>query len=702
MSGNDELLSGRYRPGRLIGVGGMSDVFEAEDTLLGRKVAIKKMRADLARDENFLARFRREARNAAMLNHPSIVSVYDTGETDGPMGTVPFIIMELVEGETLRDIVRREGPMEPRRACQIMASVCDALEFSHQAGIIHRDVKPANIMLTKMGKVMVMDFGIARALGDSTSMTQTAAVLGTAQYLSPEQARGKSADARSDIYAVGCVLYEALTGNPPFTGETPLSVAYQHVQDQPPRLEEHLSHLPEGQVRALDSVLMTAMAKDPMERYDSAADFAADLRRIAKGQVPLAVAHHHPSDVDNVPTTTFAPQTSVAESTPAAAAGAAGAAAGAGAAEMAGTTPAHAAPDKQGSVGKHESPAAAQEKEKTSKTKALAWALAALLLLGGVGYGSYQLFTANNASETVAIPQVAGMHVNEATRTLENAGFTVTRTDEPNPDVQRDYVIASDPAYGSGLPKGSRINLRVSSGPEITGVPDVRDMKAEDARAALEKAGLIVDPKLREEPHEEIARGHVIDQSPAAGSQVSKGTRVTLTVSTGLETKRVPDVTGQSLDSARTTLESMGFVVQVTEEDSDRPAGEVIGVPQAGETLTVGTTVEVRVSRGNQIKMPNLEGKSFSDAEKALRDAGFTGEIRKGSTTTLDVSKINRVEKTEPRADSLINKDGAVNIYVYQLGPSESPSSSTSNAPAVPGAPIDGEDLPIPGNNLDN
>lgn len=690
MSGNDELLSGRYRPGRLIGVGGMSDVFEADDTLLGRKVAVKKMRADLARDENFLARFRREAKNAAMLNHESIVSVYDTGETDGPMGKVPFIVMELVEGETLRDIIRREGSMEPRRACQIMASVCDALEFSHKAGIIHRDIKPANIMLTKMGKVMVMDFGIARALGDSTSMTQTAAVLGTAQYLSPEQARGKSADARSDIYAAGCVLYEALTGNPPFTGETPLSVAYQHVQDQPPRLDENLTHLPEGQIKALDAVLMTAMAKDPMERYDSAADFAADLRRIAKGQVPLAVAHHHPADAaDSVPTTTFEPQTGSPQVVPAAVSGAAAAAA--------------AAPDggAQGKAGV-EKPAAsatiAAEKEpkKSSTGKTLAWLLAALLLLGGVGYGSYQLFTADKTAETVAIPQVAGMHVNEATRMLEDAGFTVTRTDEPNPDVQREYVIASDPAFGSGLPKGSRINLRVSSGPEITDVPDVRDMKAEDARTELEKAGLIVDAKLREEPHEEIARGHVIDQSPAAGSQVSKGTRVTLTVSTGLETKQVPNVTGQSLDAARATLESMGFVVQVTEEDSDRPQGEVLSVPQAGETLTVGTTVEVRVSRGNQIKMPNVEGKTFDEAEQALRDAGFTGEIRKGTSSTLDITKLNRVEKTEPRSGSLVTKDSAVNIYVYELGPSQSSSAPSSTSESVP--PL--ENLPVPGANL--
>ena len=301
MTTGDELLSGRYRLGGLIGVGGMSDVYSASDTLLGREVAVKMMRADLARDESFLERFRREAKNAAFLNHPVIVSVFDTGETEGPMGTVPYIVMELVQGETLRDIVRREGPMDPRRAASILADVCDALDFSHRQGIIHRDVKPANIMLTNTGAVKVMDFGIARALGDSTTMTQTAAVIGTAQYLSPEQARGKPADARSDIYSVGCVLFEALTGQPPFTGETPLSVAYQHVQDDPPLPSELVKGLSDEEGTALDAVLLTAMAKDPAERYDTAADLAEELRRISRGEVPLAALPHLDDDEPSAP-----------------------------------------------------------------------------------------------------------------------------------------------------------------------------------------------------------------------------------------------------------------------------------------------------------------------------------------------------------------------------------------------------------------
>lgn len=677
MSGNDDLLSGRYRLGELIGVGGMSDVYRAEDTVLGRSVAVKMMRADLARDENFLARFRREAKNSALLNHPSIVSVYDTGETDSPMGRVPFIVMELIQGETLRDLVRREGRLDPKKAASIMASVCDALTASHHAGIIHRDIKPANIMLTNTGKVKVMDFGIARALGDSTAMTQTAAVLGTAQYLSPEQARGKTADARSDIYAVGCVLFEAITGAPPFTGETPLSVAYQHVQDQPPRPSEKLNTDP-NTAQALDAVLLTAMAKDPMERYDTAEDFAQDLRRLARGEDPLALAHHGAHD-DDAKTTEFlpaAPSDAETRVTPAQQATPAPVPAPAPTPEP---EKAAAQPEAPAQIANTDEP----EKKKGGAGKTVALVAAALVALGGVGYGAYQLFNSSTEVETVAIPQVEGLNVNEATQVLEQAGFVVNRVDEPNPDVPRDTVIATEPGVGSGLPEGSRIKLRVSSGPELTNVPDVRDKQAEEARRLLEEAGLVVNPKLQEEPNEDVPRGNVIEQSPAAGSQVSKGTRVTLTVSSGIETKTVPDVTGQTLDSARTTLESAGFVVEVVEVDSTEKQGTVVEVPQKGTELTVGTTVELHVSRGNQIKMPRVEGQTLSDAEKALTDAGFEGTIRTEEVTTLDLSKVDHVEKAEPSAGSKLNKDGEVTLRVYRLGVAPE-SSEEEPAPEPP------------------
>ncbi|WP_298086811.1 Stk1 family PASTA domain-containing Ser/Thr kinase [uncultured Corynebacterium sp.] len=664
MTNGDELLSGRYRLGGIIGVGGMSDVYEASDTLLGREVAVKMMRADLARDENFLERFRREAKNAALLNHSSIVAVYDTGETEGPMGTVPFIVMELVQGETLRDIVRREGPLDPRRASSILADVCGALDFSHRQGIIHRDVKPANIMLTNTGAVKVMDFGIARALGDSTTMTQTAAVLGTAQYLSPEQARGKTADARSDIYSVGCVFFETLTGKPPFTGETPLSVAYQHVQDDPPLPSSLLEGLSDEEGTALDAVLLTAMAKDPSERYDTAADLAEELHRIQRGEVPLAAVHHlDDDDYEPAPTTEFAPQRR------------AGAGAVAGAAAAAGgelsPRPRRESPERREARLAREAKAAEAERRR-GRMKAIAGLLAVLLLVGGVGLVSFRMFTGDSAqTETVAIPQVEGMPAAEAQELLESAGFSVDRVDEPHPDIPRNHAIGTEPAFGSGLPNGSSITLRVSSGREITDVPDVRDLPAEEARELLEEAGLHVDPELREEPSATIARGHVIEQSPAAGSQVSKGTRVQLMVSSGPEIRTVPDVTGQNLDFARATLESAGFEVQVREVDSVEPAGRVVEVPQAGQNLAVGTSIEVVVSRGNQMRVPDVAGRQAGEAERAIRDAGFEGDFRRVPVNTMDPTRVGTVRGTSPGQGEVADKGGTVTLEVYELGVGE-------------------------------
>ncbi|MGZ4523543.1 MAG: Stk1 family PASTA domain-containing Ser/Thr kinase, partial [Mycobacteriaceae bacterium] len=278
-------LSDRYELGETLGFGGMSEVHLGRDLRLDRDVAVKILRADLARDPSFYLRFRREAQNAASLNHPAIVAVYDTGEADTDEGPLPYIVMEYVDGETLRDIVRAEGPFSPRRAMEVMGDVCAALDFSHRNGIIHRDVKPANIMINRAGSVKVMDFGIARAIADGAStMTQTAAVIGTAQYLSPEQARGEQVDARSDVYAAGCVLFELLTGEPPFTGDSPVAVAYQHVREDPRPPSTVYSEVP----ATLDSIVLKAMSKNPANRYQSAGDMRTDLVRVLAGNRPTA------------------------------------------------------------------------------------------------------------------------------------------------------------------------------------------------------------------------------------------------------------------------------------------------------------------------------------------------------------------------------------------------------------------------------
>jgi predicted Ser/Thr protein kinase len=278
------LLSERYELGKMLGYGGTSDVHRGRDIRLGREVAIKVLQANLARNQQVQHRFRKEAQNAATLKHPTIVAVYDTGEMQSPYGSLPYIVMEFVDGRTLSDIIKSEGAMDEQQAIETMADVCAALDFSHRGGIIHRDVKPANVMITKSGAVKVMDFGIARALADGGGVTQTGAVIGTAHYLSPEQARGEAVDARSDVYAAGCVLYKLLTGSPPFTGDSPVAVAYQHVREDPKRPSQENPDVSP----ALDAVVLRSMSKNPANRYQSAAEMRSDLVRVLAGQRPQA------------------------------------------------------------------------------------------------------------------------------------------------------------------------------------------------------------------------------------------------------------------------------------------------------------------------------------------------------------------------------------------------------------------------------
>ena len=652
-----QLLGGRYELGDVIGYGGMADVYTATDTLLGRDVAIKMMRVDLARDDAFVERFRREAQNAAKLNHSSIVAVFDTGETDTGMGTVPYIVMELVRGETLRDILRREGTIDPNRAAGILAPVCDALNFSHRAGIIHRDIKPANIMITTTGDVKVMDFGIARALGDTTSMTQTAAVIGTAQYLSPEQARGKPADGRSDTYAVGCVLYECVTGEPPFIGETPLSVAYQHVQDMPDSPSAHIPELGAAESTAVDSVVLTAMAKDPAERYDTADDMAKDLRRLQQGQVPLAAANHIPPQGDNdANTTEFIPQAG-------AAAGAAGAAAMAGGAE---NGPSAGASGNQ-DLDRNDSGQPAKRRR--------IWPIVALLaivaLLGGAG-GALVLSGNGNGfqigSSTTTVPEVAGMEEDQATQVLEDSGFNVQLGETPDPDVPEGLAVTTDPGPGTSALTSSTVTLLLSSGPEIVDLPDVRGIPAADARDTLLAAGFVVDPVMNEVTSEDIAEGDIVEQNPAAGDRVSLGTTVQLTASSGSANRQVPDVTGLTVEDARNTLEAAGFEVQVIDVDGVEPSGRVITTQGSGSTMPVGSTVEIEVSRGNQMRMPSVIGMDATEVGDRLRDDGFTGSVNEQPVNTTDLLQVGEVAGQSPSSGSAVSRNGTVTVEVYRFG----------------------------------
>lgn len=675
-------LGGRYRLGPVIGTGGMSDVYAATDELLGRDIAVKMMRADLARDATFLERFRREAQNAAKLNHHAIVAVYDTGQTDEAHGSVPYIVMERVHGQTLRDIIRDNGPLPLDEAGRVMAEVCRALGFSHEAGIIHRDVKPANIMITNSGAVKVMDFGIARALSDTTSaMTQTAAVIGTAQYLSPEQARGRSAEGRSDIYAAGCVFYEVATGRPPFSGESPFSVAFQHVQDQPvPPSQVPGMDLDANASLALDAVTLTAMAKNPADRYDSSGDMAQDLQRIADGRMPLAAAAY--ADLENVDRDVQTSQI------PAAGAGMAAAGLGAGAA--AGAAGAHAAtdgPPEGDGYDDYDEPDDDERKPHRRRGWATALAVIAVLALlaGGVAVawnwlseddGGGETNNNNNQEEVaereqIEIPDVAGQSRGDAEETLQDAGFDVDIEERSDPEIERDQAIGTDPATGSQVPTGSSVTLLVSTGREITDVPDLSGMTTEKAQQVLQDAGLRLRSDVQEEPSDDVEAGQVMDQTHASGSQVTEGTEVGITVSTGPEDVRVPTVVGQSMDDAVENLESAGFEVETNMVDSKEEENQVLSASDEGSRLPKGSTVTLEVSRGNQFTMPNVVGSDFDEVFGKLQRAGWRGsadQLERTDVDQLDPTRVDRVVGQSEREGATVQRDATITVRVNTLG----------------------------------
>lgn len=626
------MVNDRYRLGDVIGTGGMSEVYRATDSLLGRDVAIKMLRPEMARDVNFRERFRKEAQNSGRLNHPNIVAVYDTGEADEDGMAIPYIVMELVHGRTLRDLVREDGPLSPREAAQVLIPVAHALQASHDAGIIHRDVKPANIMITNTGQVKVMDFGIARALDDSTSaMTQTSAVIGTAQYLSPEQAQGKPADARSDVYALGCVLYEAVTGHAPFEGETPFAVAYQHVQEEPNAPSESLdpdSLTPTERVN-LDAVVLTSMAKDPMDRYQSAQEFGADLERMSSGNVTRAAQMHiaddepsaHSQPEDSTRVAAVHPATTTMDPQPAAAAGVPVAAPGVASADI---------DERDG----------ARKSRPWMKWIAIILAIALAGLLIGFAFDYWNTSQQRQAEQEqdqqaqanmVTVPDVEDRPRSEVIAELEDLDLLVTVNEEANPDIARDNAIRINPAPGSQLQRNSTVILTVSSGREITEVPDVVGLSLEDASRAFSDAGLSMSDSVEEEESSADNTGRVTQQNPPAGSQLSRGSRVTVTVGTGPRMIRVPsNLVGQDIEDVRSTLDAMGFDVQVENVDSTETDGQVLSVSDEGNEIPADSTVTVRVSNGQLIVAPDLVRQTPEEAEEALRDAGWSGSFNIG------------------------------------------------------------------------
>ncbi|GAB4081206.1 Stk1 family PASTA domain-containing Ser/Thr kinase [Modestobacter muralis] len=553
-----QVLGERYEIGGVLGRGGMAEVHRGRDLRLGREVAVKVLRQDLARDPSSQVRFRREAQAAASLNHPAIVAVYDTGEDRTATGATPYIVMEYVEGETLRDLLRTEGRLPPERAMSLTADICAALDFSHRNGIVHRDVKPGNVMITPQGTVKVMDFGIARAVSDSAAtMTSTAAVIGTAQYLSPEQARGEGVDARSDVYSAGCLLYELATGTPPFTGDSPVAVAYQHVREDPRTPSSINPEIPP----ALDAILLKAMSKNPANRYQSAADMRADLLRAIAGQ-----------RVEATPVMSDADRTTIIGAT---------------------------------SAGRYDDQWDEQDDGRRKRRTLIAAVIGGLLLLGLVIAGIVVLNSGGDREPTtpavvqVAVPNVVGQTEEAATTALTSAGLTVGEvTEEASPTVVEGQVVRTDPASGTQLAERSPVALVVSAGPDSLAVPDLAGRETADARDRLEAAGftgsISTDQVDSLQPE-----GTVVESDPPAGTQADPDADITLKVSTG--TIDLPDVRGLTAAAARERLISAGIdnglITEFNREDDTVAAGSVIDTdPGPRSPVSAEDPVELQIA----------------------------------------------------------------------------------------------------------
>ncbi|MBB0967397.1 Stk1 family PASTA domain-containing Ser/Thr kinase [Dietzia aerolata] len=682
------ILAGRYELGDTLGYGGMSEVHRGRDTVLGRDVAVKVMRPELARDETFYQRFRREAQNSASLNHPSIVAIYDQGEEPTAEGALPYIVMEIVEGDTLRDIVKMDGAMEVDRALGVMADVCGALDFSHKKGIIHRDVKPANVMISRDGAVKVMDFGIARAVSDSTSsLTTTSSVLGTAQYLSPEQARGETVDARSDLYSAGCVLYEMVTGVPPFTGESPVAVAYQHVRETPQRP----SAVNPQVSRYVDAVIMQAMAKNPDNRYATAGEMRSDLLAVLTGSRPSAplVLSDDELDDDQRPDAPhgftgagFAAGGSDWSSPSEAAteahdlnglygtSSAGGAAAGGVSGQAATAGPSEQAPTRHRS----------SDAEGRSRPRAVVIALSVLLVLGviaGVSIwatGDNGPGSSEQPQQEVSIPEVAQRPVEEVVEELTALGLEPVQVPQTDMHIPVGHVISSDPIAGKRLAVGSEITLVVSTGKPILSVPNVMGMSPGDARRALEEAGFQVIPENEARPSTEGDQDKVVDSDPPPGAQVPADQPVRLTVGSGPEELQVPGVVGQNVDSARATLESAGFRVDTRRVDGTAPEGQVVEQSTtAGQTQLKGATITIQVSAGNRFEMPNIVGDTVDEALAKLEQAGWRGG--RGQLVELpqndpDLARVGQIYSQQPPVGVAgVNDQVVVRVIRFGLVP---------------------------------
>lgn len=630
------VLNERYEITSHIARGGMADVYEGRDTELNRSVAIKVLHSQYSADEAFVKRFRREAQAAANLSHPNIVGIYDWGQSGGTY----FIIMEIVEGRSLRDILKSEGALLPRRATEIAAETAAALSIAHQAGLVHRDVKPGNVLLAKDGTVKVTDFGIARAWDDSQELTKTGAVIGTATYFSPEQAQGAAADARSDVYGLGVVLYEMLTGRPPFTGDSPMAVAFQHVSTEalaPSSLNSDVSD-------SLNAVVMKALRKDPNARYQSAEEMRQDLLSVLQGEsvvIPAVVPAGNGNDGGDTSTRV-----------------------------LTGTVPPATVPPDE--VYRE------MEDEPRSQLPFILTAFALLITLGILFFVMWNLTRGGEeAPEMVAIPNVAGMTLEDATERLELDGFVVLPEFVTHDEVAPNFVIETDPPAGEEAEVGSTVVVFVSTGEERIAVPPVIGLTEEQARSAIDDAGLVVgNVDYRPDPNR--PEGIVIESNPLQGTEISRATPVNLVVSSGPEIVTVPDVTGRTEREATSVLTGDGLRVTVDEEHSDSVDANIVirQDPAAGTEAVAGDVVLIVVSLGPApVDVPNLSGMTVQQATNALTERGLVINVATTTQPVNDPAQHERVVAQNPASGVTVNRGDTVTVT---LGEHIPPTTTTT------------------------
>jgi serine/threonine-protein kinase len=634
----ERVYTNRYEIVRHIARGGMAEVYLAHDQLLDRRVALKVLFPEFARDPAFVQRFRREAQSAANLNHPNIVAVFDWGEEDGTY----FIVMEYVEGRSLRDAIQADGPLYPNLAADLASDIAGALGFAHRNGVVHRDVKPGNILLTPQGQVKVTDFGIARAGGASEGLTQTGSVMGTATYFSPEQAQGLPVDARSDVYSLGVVLYEMICGIPPFTGESAISVAYKHVREEPP----HPTVVNPDVPAALENIVLTAMGKTPDARYASADDMRADLARFRRGEqttsVPMAAVPVTGADVTvvNPRTDKVYDRTTVGTVVP--------------------------------------SPTIPTAPRRSAAPFVLAL-VALLAVLAGLGYLlAKQLSDGDGAGDLVTVGNYIGKTEEVAVSLIEDDRLTAEVTSAENETVPAGQVFDQEPKEGIKLDEGGTVKLTVSAGKGEERVPDVAGETLDDAQSQLRDADF--DFRVLSETSDTVDGGKVIRTDPAGGTLAEKGAEVKLYVSSGKEQVEIPAVAGQDPVEAANALGAQGLVAKRVNQPSDTvEEGTVIGTdPPAGRSVTKGSEVQLIVSSGKEeVRVPNVVGLSRSDATTELQNAGFTVVVRE--VTSLDPANAGRVIAQSPSPDSKAAKGSVVTISVGKLG-----SSSTTTTSSFP------------------